>query len=117
MTSSNGRYVAVARMVRQLDALGYRGGGTTHFPSTSTVPASSLPRRLPCAAQADSLSRSSQDAWENAHRIAVESEKPASDRGSYLHPKELGQSEFTTASSIQRPVIEASQKSVAGSPK
>ena len=27
-----------------------------------------------------------QDAWANAHRIAVEADKPASERGHYLHP-------------------------------
>ena len=32
-----------------------------------------------------------QDAWANAHRIAVEEEKPASERGSYLHSAEHGQ--------------------------
>ena len=32
-----------------------------------------------------------QDAWANAHRIPVEEEKPAADRGLYLHPTEHGQ--------------------------
>ena len=34
-----------------------------------------------------------QDAWANAHRIAVEEAKPASQRGTYLHPVEYGQPE------------------------
>jgi hypothetical protein len=34
-----------------------------------------------------------QDAWANAHRIPVEEEKPADERGTYLHPAELGQPE------------------------
>jgi hypothetical protein len=32
-----------------------------------------------------------QDAWANAHRIPVEEEKPAAERGLYLHPTEHGQ--------------------------
>jgi hypothetical protein len=32
-----------------------------------------------------------QDAWANAHRIPVEEEKPADERGLYLHPTEHGQ--------------------------
>ena len=32
-----------------------------------------------------------QDAWANAHRIPLEEEKPASERGSYLHPEAFGQ--------------------------
>jgi hypothetical protein len=32
-----------------------------------------------------------QDAWANAHRIPVEEEKPAGERGLYLHPTEHGQ--------------------------
>ncbi len=32
-----------------------------------------------------------QDAWANAHRIPVEEAKPADERGTYLHPAELGQ--------------------------
>jgi hypothetical protein len=31
------------------------------------------------------------DAFSKAHRIMVESDKPADERGKYLHPKELGQ--------------------------
>jgi hypothetical protein len=31
------------------------------------------------------------DAWANAHRIPVEEQKPADERGLYLHPVELGQ--------------------------
>ena len=33
-----------------------------------------------------------QDAFANAHRIPVEEEKPAVERGKYLYPKEHGQS-------------------------
>jgi len=32
-----------------------------------------------------------QDAWANAHRIPVEEEKPAQERGYYLHPELYGQ--------------------------
>ena len=32
-----------------------------------------------------------QDAWAKAHRIPVEEEKPAAERGLYLHPVENGQ--------------------------
>ena len=32
-----------------------------------------------------------QDAWANAHRIAVEEDKPAAERGYYLHPELYGQ--------------------------
>ncbi len=31
------------------------------------------------------------DAWANAHRIPLEEEKPAAERGSYLHPEAIGQ--------------------------
>jgi hypothetical protein len=31
------------------------------------------------------------DAWADAHRIPVEEEKPATERGLYLHPTEHGQ--------------------------
>jgi hypothetical protein len=34
-----------------------------------------------------------QDAWANAHRIPVEEDKPATERGTYLHPAEQGQPE------------------------
>ena len=34
-----------------------------------------------------------QDAWANAHRIPVEEEKPAAERGTYLHPELYGASE------------------------
>jgi hypothetical protein len=34
-----------------------------------------------------------QDAWANAHRITIEEDKPVSERGSYLHPKEHNQPE------------------------
>jgi hypothetical protein len=34
-----------------------------------------------------------QDAWANAHRIQVEEEKPARDRGFYLHPELFGEPE------------------------
>jgi hypothetical protein len=32
-----------------------------------------------------------QDAWADAHRIPVEEQKPAAERGLYLHPVEHGQ--------------------------
>ena len=38
-----------------------------------------------------------QDAWANAHRIAVEENKPDAERGTYLHPKEHGQPEAGAA--------------------
>jgi hypothetical protein len=34
-----------------------------------------------------------QDAWAEAHRIPVEEDKPATERGTYLTPKEHGQPE------------------------
>jgi len=34
-----------------------------------------------------------QDAWANAHRVVPEIDKAPSDKGKYLHPKELGQPE------------------------
>lgn len=43
-----------------------------------------------------------QDAWANAHRIAVEEDKPEAERGSYLHPKEHGQPESAAASLLSR---------------
>ena len=33
-----------------------------------------------------------QDAWANAHRIPTEEEKPAQERGTYLHPELYGAS-------------------------
>ena len=39
------------------------------------------------------------DAWANAHRIRVEEEKPSTERGSYLHPKEHGQPEWAAPAS------------------
>ena len=33
------------------------------------------------------------DAWANAHRVAVEQEKPANERGTYMHPNEHGHPE------------------------
>ena len=38
-----------------------------------------------------------QDAWANAHRIAVEEKKPEAERGSYLHPREYGHPESVAA--------------------
>ena len=32
-----------------------------------------------------------QDAYANAHRILIEEQKPADERGLYLHPTELGE--------------------------
>ena len=34
-----------------------------------------------------------QDAWANENRIQVEVEKPADEKGLYLHPQELGVNE------------------------
>jgi hypothetical protein len=34
-----------------------------------------------------------QDAWAKAHRIPVEEDKPANERGFYLHPELFGASE------------------------
>jgi hypothetical protein len=41
-----------------------------------------------------------QDAWANAHRIPVEQDKPANERGHYLHPDAFGQT-----TSIMLPVV------------
>ena len=43
-----------------------------------------------------------QDAWANAHRIAIEEDKPANERGAYMHPKEHGQPEIAAAAGLQQ---------------
>jgi hypothetical protein len=44
-----------------------------------------------------------QDAWANAHRIPVEADKPEKERGTYLHPEELGQPEEMSVEWARRP--------------
>jgi hypothetical protein len=44
-----------------------------------------------------------QDAWANAHRIPVESDKPANLRGTYLHPELFGK---TTAEAEHQPRVQ-----------
>jgi hypothetical protein len=44
-----------------------------------------------------------QDAYANAHRIAVEEDKPAEERGHYLHPELFGQEKEKTVGWIVRP--------------
>lgn len=40
------------------------------------------------------------DAWANAHRIPVEEDKPAEERGTYLHPAEQGQPESKDSDAV-----------------
>ncbi|MBI3872682.1 MAG: hypothetical protein HY304_06370 [candidate division Zixibacteria bacterium] len=51
-----------------------------------------------------------QDAWANAHRIQVEVEKPAAERGKYLHPTELGLSETLGMNYEETQKMEAERK-------
>jgi len=44
-----------------------------------------------------------QDAYANAHRIPVEEDKPAEERGHYLHPELFGQPQEKSVGWIQRP--------------
>lgn len=44
-----------------------------------------------------------QDAWANAHRIPVEEEKPARQRGYYLHPELYGQPADKSIDSARHP--------------
>jgi hypothetical protein len=44
-----------------------------------------------------------QDAYANAHRIAVEEDKPADERGHYLHPELFGQEKEKTVGWVGRP--------------
>jgi len=44
-----------------------------------------------------------QDAYANAHRIPVEEDKPAEERGHYLHPELFGQPEEKSVGWMQRP--------------
>jgi hypothetical protein len=44
-----------------------------------------------------------QDAYANAHRIPVEEDKPADERGHYLHPELFGQAEEKSVGWVQRP--------------
>ena len=43
-----------------------------------------------------------QDAWANAHRIPTEEEKPAQERGTYLHPELYGGADKNTNAMLQR---------------
>jgi hypothetical protein len=42
------------------------------------------------------------DAWANAHRITVEEDKPASERGAYMHPQEHGQRDTAAPGGMQQ---------------
>src|SRR5690606_8888158 len=44
-----------------------------------------------------------QDAWAEEHRIVVEEDKPAKERGYYLHPKLFGQPEQRSLEWARRP--------------
>jgi len=46
-----------------------------------------------------------QDAWANAHRIPVEEEKPAQERGYYLHPELYGQPPQKSTAWAQHPDV------------
>jgi len=46
-----------------------------------------------------------QDAWANAHRIPVEEEKPAQERGYYLHPELYGQPLQKSTAWAQHPEV------------
>lgn len=50
------------------------------------------------------------DAYANAHRIQVEEDKPAAQRGYYLHPEEQGQPKEKTALSVRHNQTESSPK-------
>jgi len=45
------------------------------------------------------------DAWANAHRIPVESAKPASERGSYIHPELFGAPTSKSVGAVHHPMI------------
>ena len=47
-----------------------------------------------------------QDAWANANRIPVETDKPANERGTYLYPQGFGQSETKGLNYTPRPPLE-----------
>jgi hypothetical protein len=51
-----------------------------------------------------------QDPYPNAHRIPVKEDKPADERGKYLHPTEWGQPESTGVEYEQRQQMEQAQK-------
>jgi hypothetical protein len=46
-----------------------------------------------------------QDAWANAHRIPVEEDKPAQERGYYLHPELYGQPPQKSTAWAQHPEV------------
>lgn len=43
------------------------------------------------------------DAWADANRIPLEEEKPAAERGSYLHPEALGQPAEKNVEAVRHP--------------
>jgi hypothetical protein len=51
-----------------------------------------------------------QDAWANAHRIPVEEEKPATERGLYLHPTELGKPAAKGIDAVRNAAMKAGHK-------
>ena len=51
-----------------------------------------------------------QDAWADAHRIPVEEEKPAAERGLYLHPTEHGQPAAKGIEQVRNAAMKAGHK-------
>ena len=51
-----------------------------------------------------------QDAWANAHRIPVEEEKPAAERGLFLHPTEHGQAAAKGIDEVHNAAMKARAK-------
>ena len=51
-----------------------------------------------------------QDAYASAHRIPVEQDKPATERGKYLHPKEQGMPETLAMNYEETQKLEAMHK-------
>ena len=45
------------------------------------------------------------DAWANAHRVPVESAKPAAELGSYIHPELLGAPASKSVAAVRHPMI------------
>jgi hypothetical protein len=45
------------------------------------------------------------DRWANTHRIVVEEDKPAEERGTFLHPAEWGQPEDRSVALVHEPEV------------
>jgi hypothetical protein len=50
------------------------------------------------------------DAWADAHRIPVEEDKPADERGLYLHPTENGQPAAKGIDAVRNAAMKAGHK-------